>query len=98
MLTLPQFARANSRPLTNWAVVSFDRHCDISDMQRWIRYLTQRLRNFGIEIANERPTLIEPRDPRNPNNLTSSLQEAARAAYMVDKNTPQLILVILPGK
>ena len=79
-------------------MVSFDRHCDISDMQRWISFLCQRLSAFGVEIGNSRPQLIPPSDPRNPDNLIGALQKAARAAYMVDKQTPQLILVILPGK
>jgi hypothetical protein len=93
-----KFVRDVNRPLINWAVISFDRFCDTSDMQRWVNFLCGRLERFGLNVGNRQPALIPPCDPRNPENLIGSLQRAARAAFMVDKNTPQLILIILPGK
>lgn len=93
-----KFMRDGVRPLKNWAVVSFDRYCDVADMQRWIEYLCGTLRRFGVQIENERPPIIPPADPRQHANLLGSLQSAARDAFMVSGETPQLIVVILPGK
>lgn len=93
-----QFARDGLRPLNNWAVVSFDRYCDVQDMQRWITYLCTALGRLGVEVANKNPPIIPPADPRQHSNLLGSMQAAARDAFQVSGETPQLIVVILPGK
>lgn len=67
-------------------------------MQRYISYLCTRLSALGVSIENPKPPCIAPTDPRNPHNLLTALQQAARAAFQVSKEMPQLIVVILPGK
>lgn len=93
-----RFIRDGNRPLKNWAVVSFDRYCDTDSMQRWITFLVRRLQQLGVKVVNPRPALIPPVDPRIPGSITKQLQLAARAAYSVDQQGPQLICAILPGK
>lgn len=93
-----RFIRDGNRPLKNWAVISFDRYCDIDSMERWITFLVRRLEQLGVKVANPRPKLIAPVDPRIPGKITQQLQFAAREAFMVDKEAPQLICAILPGK
>lgn len=93
-----QFTRGALRPLNNWAVVSFDRYCDTADMQRWVTYLCGHLSRLGVDVKNTRPPIIPPSDPRQHGNLLRSMQEAAMKAFMVSQETPQLILIILPGR
>lgn len=71
---------------------------DVSDMKRYVAFLVQILTRFGVNIANRDPPCIAPSDPRDPANLIGGLQLAAREAYLVSKETPQLICVILPGR
>lgn len=92
------FFRDGLRPLNNWAVVSFERFTDEDTMARWVNYLVRRLRQLGVEVQNPTPPLIGPVDPRRPNMIADQLKLAARAAFQVSNETPQLICCILPGK
>ncbi|BEI91628.1 uncharacterized protein CcaverHIS019_0404480 [Cutaneotrichosporon cavernicola] len=92
------FFREGLRPLTNWAVVSFERYTDEDTMKRWVMFLVQRLRQLGVKVDNPTPKLIPPLDPRQPDVITNQLKVAARAAYRVNNQVPQLICCILPGK
>ncbi len=92
------FFRDGLRPLNNWAVVSFERFTDEDTMARWVNYLVRRLRQLGVEVQNPTPPLIDPVDPRRPNMIADQLKLAARAAFQVSNETPQLICCILPGK
>lgn len=93
-----QFYRDGNRPLVNWSIISFDKWFDRDDMERYVEFLCRFLRNLGVTVENQRPPIIPPVDPRMPENIVNGLKEAARAAYMVNKQTPQLILCVLPGR
>lgn len=93
-----RFIRDGNRPLKNWAIVSFDRYTDTDSMARWVTFLAARLSQLGIDVVNRQPVLIAPIDPRVPGKITEQLQLAAREAFKISQETPQLICCILPGK
>lgn len=93
-----QFFRNGTRPLTSWAVVSFERFCEVEDMQRYITTMIRHLRDHGVNVKNAQPECLGPVNPTKAGNVLGALQQAARAAYMVEKASPQLIVCVLPGK
>ncbi|WVQ97314.1 hypothetical protein IAU59_004425 [Kwoniella sp. CBS 9459] len=93
-----QFFRNGKKPLVAWAVVSFDRYTGRDEMQRYVTYLCDTLKNHGVNVANSTPVCIPPRDPRQVENVLGGLKEAARAAYMAGNCAPQLICCVLPGR
>ncbi|KIY33612.1 argonaute [Cryptococcus gattii E566] len=88
------------KPLTSWAVVSFDERCTVPDLQKFINYFTGVLTQYGCPVQNRRPALLQ----LNPNaggpnmGIKPALQQAAKAAFMETKANPQIILCILPRK
>lgn len=94
---IKQFFRSE-QSLKAWSIISFDRFLDQKDMQRYITYLCQTLRQHGVPIENDTPECFGPIDPRPEGNVESALQQAARSAFRAGKCAPQLICVVLPGR
>lgn len=96
------------KPLSAWAVVSFDRAADIPMMQGFITYLVNTLKKNGMDVPTQRPPLIGPINPaqggHGPGGVNetvhSALMNAGGQAFAAGGKTiaPQLIIVILPGR
>lgn len=67
-------------------------------MQRYITTMVRHLRDHDVNVKNDRPECLGPVNPTRAGNVLGALQQAARAAYMVEKASPQLIVCVLPGK
>lgn len=69
-------------------------------MKRYFMYMIDTLRNHGVKIENDRPTLVGPINPLIPGAVKDGLKLAARGAYMGGGGqcAPQLICVVLPGR
>ena len=94
----------SGKPLTSWAVVSFDRFFDVKAMQGFVTYLVQTMKMFGTNVVNDKPPCFGPINPMNRasgnNPVYDALNQAARGAYEAGKRQgpPQLIIIVMSGR
>ncbi|WVQ76034.1 hypothetical protein IAR50_005670 [Cryptococcus sp. DSM 104548] len=88
------------QPLESWAVVSLDQRCTIKDCQQFVKTFTGHLAAYGVPVKTTQPPISYANPHAGGPNLgvKRALSGAAKAAFMVAKKDPQLILVILPSR